>query len=292
MAHDLTLIGFGEAGSCFAIAGGWGARARVYDRLTDAAATRRAKQEDYARAGVAGVESLAEAVEEAGLIISVVTADQALAVAEAGARSLPPGAFFCDMNSAAPATKRKAAAAIEAASAHYIDVAVMAPVDPCRLAVPLLASGARGGEAAALLAALGFTDVHMVGAEVGRASTIKMIRSVIVKGIEALTAECSLAAEAAGVRDEVFASLDASWRTQGWEDRAGYNLERMLRHGRRRAAEMEEVVKTLDDLGTGSAMSRAASERQREIGELGLAGSAALADCLVALRGGRKDRAA
>jgi hypothetical protein len=89
---------------------------------------------------------------------------------------------------------------------------------------------------------------------------------VMVKGLEALTAECFLAAEAAGVRDAVAASLDASWREESWAAKADYNLERMMEHGTRRAAEMEEVVRTLDALGTGSAMSRSTAARQRTIG--------------------------
>jgi 3-hydroxyisobutyrate dehydrogenase-like beta-hydroxyacid dehydrogenase len=287
----LTLIGFGEAGNCFAMAGGWGSGAGAYDRLTDDPTTRAAKRRDYARAKVAGADSLGEALQDADLILSLVTADQALAVAEASVASIAAGALFCDMNSVAPATKRKAAAIVEAAGGRYVDVAVMAPVQARRMAVPLLLSGRHCGEAAARLAALGFADVRAVGTEIGRASAIKMIRSVMVKGIEALTVECALAAEAAGLRDEVFASLDAGWPARSWWDRAGYNLERMLLHGSRRAAEMEEVVSTLETLGTGSAMSRAASERQREIGRLGLAASTGLADVLDAMVERKRDRA-
>ena len=97
-----------------------------------------------------------------------------------------------------------------------------------------------------------------------------MIRSVMVKGIEALTAECVLAADAAGVIEEVLASLDASPPQPGWHARADYNLDRMMVHGLRRAAEMEEVVKTLDALGTGSEMTRGTVARQRALGSLGL----------------------
>jgi 3-hydroxyisobutyrate dehydrogenase-like beta-hydroxyacid dehydrogenase len=201
--------------------------------------------------------------------LSLVTADQALAVAEAAAALIAPGALFCDMNSVAPQTKQAAARAIEAAGAHYVDVAVMAPVDPARLNVPLLLSGAQAGAAEVGLRALGFGKMRVVGADVGRASSIKMIRSVMVKGIEALTAECVLAADAADVLDEVLASLDASEKAKPWGARADYNLDRMLVHGLRRAAEMEEVVKTLDGLGTGAAMTRGTVARQRAIGALG-----------------------
>jgi 3-hydroxyisobutyrate dehydrogenase-like beta-hydroxyacid dehydrogenase len=115
---------------------------------------------------------------------------------------------------------------------------------------------------------LGFTT-RIVGTAIGDASAIKMIRSVMVKGIEALSAECALAAHAAGVEAEVLASLDRSWKEQSWAERFDYNLDRMLIHGLRRAAEMEEVVKTLDGLGTGSQMTRGTVQRQRAIGAIG-----------------------
>ncbi len=269
MEIKLGLIGFGEAGRTFATAGGWH-DARVYDRLTDGADSRGAKHADYAAAGIAGCESLVGAIEGASIIISLVTADQALAVAADAAATIAPGTLYCDMNSVAPDTKRAAAGLIDAAGGHYVDVAVMAPVDPARLSVPLLVSGIYAKDALAALRTLGFVEVTIVGDEIGRASSIKMIRSVMVKGIEALTAECALAAAAAGVSVEVLASLDASERAKPWDERVDYNLDRMMVHGLRRAAEMEEVAKTLDALGTGSAMTRGTVERQRAIGELGL----------------------
>ncbi len=271
METMLALIGFGEAGRTFATAGGWSG-ARVHDRLSDGAGTEGSAgmRAAYAMAGVAGCDRLADAVRGTPVILSLVTADQALAVATAAAAAIAPGALYCDMNSVAPDTKRAAARMIEAAGGHYVDVAVMAPVDPARLSVPLLLSGDRADAARVALAALGFTRIDIVGDEVGRASSIKMIRSVMVKGIEALTAECALAAAAAGVSAAVFASLDASDRPKPWSERADYNLDRMMIHGLRRAAEMEEVVKTLDALGTGSSMTRATVVRQRAIGKLGL----------------------
>ena len=270
MEQEVGLIGFGGAGLAFATAGGWDARAHVFDCKTESAADREAMIAAYAQAHVLGARFLEDALSGVGLVISLVTADQALSVAEAAAECIAPGAIYCDMNSVAPQTKQAAARAIEAAGGHYVDVAVMAPVSPAGLSVPLLISGSAAEEAKARLGALGFADVRVVGEAVGRASAIKMIRSVMVKGLEALTAECVLAAEAAGVRDEVLASLDASEKARPWSERADYNLERMLVHGLRRAAEMEEVVKTLEALGTGAAMTRATVERQRAIGTLGV----------------------
>ncbi|MGE0775252.1 MAG: DUF1932 domain-containing protein [Sphingomonadaceae bacterium] len=268
MESRIGLIGFGEAGHTFAMAGDWASAAHVFDIKTDSDRNGRAMRARYADAGVTGHDSLADAVGQTDLVLSLVTADEALAVAESVAACITPRTLYCDMNSVAPQTKQAAATLIEAADGYYVDVALMAPVNPARMAIPLLLSGSEAEAAADRLGQLGFTNRQTVGASVGRASSIKMIRSVLVKGIEALSAECVLAADAAGVLEEVLSSLDASEKAKPWQARADYNLDRMMIHGLRRAAEMEEVVKTLDALGTGSVMTRGAVERQRAIGLL------------------------
>jgi 3-hydroxyisobutyrate dehydrogenase-like beta-hydroxyacid dehydrogenase len=252
MDSTIALIGFGEAGSTFVRAAGWGEQARAWDLLPA-----RRMNADSAEAALDG----------ANLVLSLVTADQALAVAQDYAQYLAPGALWCDLNSVAPATKRAAALVIEAAGGRYVDVAVLAPVEPARLAVPLLLAGPAAPDAEAALRSAGFSNVRAVGSEVGKASAIKMIRSVMVKGIEALTDEMMAAAEAAGVADEVLASLDASEKALPWQSRAAYNLERMHTHGARRAAEMEESAKTLLALGVAPVMTRGTVYRQRQAGE-------------------------
>lgn len=261
----LTLIGFGEAGQAFALGAQWGQRARAFDIKTDARETRDAKYADFLRAGVQGEDLVSAALTGAPTILSLVTADASLAVAQTAAAHLARGALYFDMNSVAPQTKCAASAAIEAAGGRYVDVAVMAPVYSAQMSVPLLVSGPHAADGAAALAALGFTDVRMVGDAVGRASTIKMLRSVMYKGVEALTAECLIACQKAGVTDEVLASFGNDWSEQ-----ADYRLDRMMVHGLRRAAEMAESVKTLEGLGVEPLMTRGTVERQSAIGALGL----------------------
>lgn len=252
----LTLIGFGEAGQTFAKGSLWAGSARGYDIDP----TRKIAMAEH---GIRPGATAAEALSRTPLVLSLVTADQALIAARDYARHLAAGAIWCDMNSVAPETKRSAAQAIEAAGGRYVDVAVLAPVEPARLAVPLLLSGPAAREAARALGEAGFTNISMVGTEIGRASTIKMVRSIMVKGIEALTGEMMAAADAAGVTREVLASLDASAREESWQTRAAYNLERMATHGNRRAAEMEEVAKTLAALDIEPAMTCATIALQR-----------------------------
>lgn len=270
---SIAFIGFGEAAQAFVE--GWGhdrpGRIVAYDRKTEDPATRAAKLSDYQRCGVQHADTLAEALKGQGLVISVVTADQARLVAKDAAGLMDAGALFCDFNSVSPDTKREAAQAVQAAGKHYADVAVMAPVRPALNKVPILISGPHAPIAAAALQSANFAHLRVVDGDVGAASSIKMIRSIMIKGIEALSAECVLSAIAAGVEKEVIASLNASEPGADWEKRADYNLDRMMVHGLRRAAEMEEVVKTVDALGIGGIMSRSTTQRQHAIGALGVA---------------------
>jgi len=256
IAPKVALIGFGEAGSTFARAGRWSGHAKGWDVMPE-------RRELMAACEVDAAPDAAAALADVEIVLSLVTADSALPAARYYAALLAPGALWCDMNSVAPDTKREAAAAIEAAGGRYADVAVLAPVDPAGLNVPLLIAGNHAEEAQQKLAALGFSRTRVVGEEIGRASAIKMIRSVMVKGLEALSSECAAAADAAGVFDEVMASLDASEKAIPWAERVAYNRERMETHGLRRAAEMEESAKTLLGLGVEPVMTRGTVQLQR-----------------------------
>nr|BAB88740.1 ORF2 [Sphingomonas paucimobilis] len=267
MSPRIALIGFGEAGRTFAAAGEWRATVRVFDIKTLDPATAPAMRAAYAAHGVIGCETLAQALDGADIVLSLVTADQAAPAAQAAAQDIPPGALFCDLNSVSPGTKTRNAAVLEAAGGRYVDVAVMSPVQPAALTAPLLVSGPHGEDGAAMLRSIGFSKVQPCGASIGAASATKMVRSVMVKGIEALTAEMLLAGRAAGVTDGVLRSLGGDW-----PQKADYNLDRMLAHGTRRAAEMEEVVATLSELGIDPLMTRGTVARQRAMGTL-LAGA-------------------
>ena len=254
---QISLIGFGEAGTTFARAGGWEADARVFDVADKVAAC--------AEAGTICCATAQAALVGADAILSVVTADAALTVAQDAAKLMAPGALFFDMNSVAPNTKREAAAAIEAAGGRCWEVAGRGPGDTTPLARPPVWCCPPQAPPASMLTALGFTKVRIVGDDVGRASTIKMLRSVMYKGVEALTAECLLACEAAGVTDEVLGSFGNDWSTG-----ADYRLDRMMGGGAPPPAGKAEVVKTLEALGVAALMTRGTVERQAQLGGLGI----------------------
>lgn len=274
MSDDLTIscIGYGEAAQAFVA--GWGpdraAAIAAFDIKTTASAlVQAAKRADYQRTGVRGCETLAEALRGATMVFSLVTADQAARAAARAAAVLPKGALFLDCNSCAPGTKRHSAEVIEAAGGRYVDVAVMAPVHPKLHKTPLLISGPHAAEAQAALAGLGM-EAKIAEGPVGTASSIKMIRSIMVKGMESLFTECVLAGRKAGVDDVVLDSLDVTFPGFDFKGKAAYMLERSMTHGIRRAAEMREVALTVQELGLSSDMASATVEWQQRLGDLTL----------------------
>ncbi|MCF8478913.1 MAG: DUF1932 domain-containing protein [Rhodospirillum sp.] len=273
-AAKIALIGFGEAGQAFVK--GWGAsraaRTWAYDLKTDnvESAVRDAKRADYVSLGVTGCATPAEALDAAGVVVCVVTADQAGKAAEAAAKRIAPGTFYFDCNSCAPGTKRGNAEVIEAAGGRYVDTAVMAPVYPKMHKTPLLLSGPNAVEALTVLAALDMDNAKTVEGPVGSSSSIKMIRSVMMKGMEALFLECVLAGRRAGVDGMVLDSLDVTYPGFDFKAKAAHMMERAMTHGIRRAAEMREVALTVEDLGLGGVMASATADWEQRIGDLAI----------------------
>jgi 3-hydroxyisobutyrate dehydrogenase-like beta-hydroxyacid dehydrogenase len=194
------------------------------------------------------------------VVISAVTADQAETVAEQAARYLRRDQIFFDVNSASPATKARAARAVEEAGARYVEGAVMAAVAAPGLLVPILAGGPAAAEAAELLNRLGM-NVTAVSAEPGRASAKKLCRSIMIKGMEALIIDCAAAAKRWGVEREVYASLAETFPSIDWPKLATTMPARVRRHGVRRAAEMREAARMLEDLGRDPSLSLAVADR-------------------------------
>lgn len=270
-SRKIAFMGFGEAARAFAK--GWADRDDVrfsaYDIKTDAGGAEAAAMRDaYAASGVGGCDTPGDALEGAEMVFSFVTADQAVRAAESAAPVLPAGALFCDCNSCSPQDKVASARAIEGAGGRYVDVAVMAPVHPGLHRTPLLISGAHADEAQDVF---GDLDMQATLAEgpVGRASSIKLTRSIMVKGLEALMAECLAAARAADVVEPVLASLKVSHPGIDWDEFSTIGQERMALHGIRRAAEMRAAADMVARLDLPNDMARGTAEWEARIGGQG-----------------------
>lgn len=263
MTLRLALIGFGEVGSIFAtdfLATG-AAEVATYDILFDDRERRAACLAKAQAVGAAAAADARSACAGADIVISAVTASAAEEVAVAAGQYLDPGQIFFDINSAAPATKQRSARALERGGAHYVEGAVMAPVSPQRIKVPILAGGAAAVTTAETLNALGMA-IRPVATEIGRASATKLCRSIMIKGIEALILDCLRASRVHGVEADVFTSLAATFPGQDWAELAVHMAGRVHQHGIRRAAEMREAADMLAALGLDPTLCRAVADAQ------------------------------
>jgi 3-hydroxyisobutyrate dehydrogenase-like beta-hydroxyacid dehydrogenase len=264
----VCFIGFGEAGQAMAsgLRESGIERIAAWDILFPVAEGARLKVAGEI-IGVRLANSAADAVAETDMIVSAVTAASSLEAAQSVAPHLAGNPYYLDINSVSPGRKQATAKLLDG-KARYVDVAVIAPINPLRHRTPLLISGPHAEAVSPLLRELEM-QLTVVDAATGSAAAIKMIRSVMIKGIEALTLECFLAASRAGVLDAVTASLKNNYPGLDWTKMSAYNLERMASHGERRAAEMEESAATLRELGLDPLMAEATVKRQREMGALG-----------------------
>jgi len=255
-----ALIGFGEAGSIFGedlVAAGH--EVAMYDVLRDSSSAMREKAR---RVRVRAAESFEGAVGGADVVISAVTASSSSDVAAEAAAVLRAGQVLLDINSVSPAKKLANAALVEAAGADYVEAAVMAPVPSQRLRVPMLLGGKRAGEVAQALRDVGM-NATALSDKIGVASAVKMCRSIVIKGLEALTLESMLAARRFGAERQVLESLNGTFPGMGWTGKLpDYLISRVAEHGVRRAAEMREVAQTLSDVGVDPVMASATAERQ------------------------------
>ncbi len=210
----------------------------------------------------------ANAVRGAQLVISSVTAEQGLEAAKSVVGGIEPGAFFVDVNSVSPGVKRASAEAVNAAGGRYVEAAVMTAVPPHRIASPMLLRGPHAADFLEVAAPLGFR-AKVYSIDYGKASAVKMCRSVMIKGMEALITESMLTARRLGVEDDVLASLGETLPAPDWEAFARYMLTRSLQHGKRRAEEMREVARTVSEAHIEPLMSASIARRQDIAAELG-----------------------
>jgi 3-hydroxyisobutyrate dehydrogenase-like beta-hydroxyacid dehydrogenase len=211
--------------------------------------------------------SHAELAASADFIVSAVTASQAVPVAQACAPTIKRDAWFLDFNSASPGAKQRAAALIDGHGGRYVEGAVMTSIPPYRLKVPLLLGGKGAAQLAPLLVALGF-NAKAASDELGVASAVKMCRSVMIKGLEAMVIESFTTARAYGVEDAVLASLSETFPGINWEKQGAYFFQRVIEHGRRRSEEVREVAETVREAGLTPWSAQGTAERQAWMADL------------------------
>ena len=272
--EHIGLIGYGEVGKIFCAGllkqlGVTGVGA--WDLKFAQAETQATERAHAAQAGIDAHSCMQALCEDSELILSAVTASATLAVAQEAAAFLRPGTIFLDLNSASPGTKQQAATLIEAAGGHYVEAGVMTSVPPYGIRVPMLLGGVRATALARALTGWGM-DAKVVSDRIGVASAIKMCRSVMIKGLEALVIESYSTARAYGVEDHVLPTLQETFPGIDWSAEGAYFFSRVAQHGQRRAEEMRESAHTVREAGFQPFMAAAIAEKQQWVADEAKAG--------------------
>lgn len=263
----IALIGYGEVGRILAEDLAPAGHTLTAHDLKLADDRGHALRAHAAGLGVRLAASHADAVQGAELVVSAVTASQAVTVAEACAPALAAGAFFLDFNSASPGAKCRAAERVNAAGGSYVEGAVMTSVPPYRIQVPLLLGGPDAAALEPIVNGLGFA-AKVSSPQLGVASATKMCRSVMIKGLEAMVIESFTTARHYGVEDAVLASLAETFPGIDWEKQGAYFFQRVIEHGRRRSEEVREVAQTVREAGLEPHSASGTAERQAWVADL------------------------
>jgi 3-hydroxyisobutyrate dehydrogenase-like beta-hydroxyacid dehydrogenase len=265
----LGLVGYGEIGSTL----GQGLRdaglkeIASYDKYAFDGPYSGLIQSRAKKAGVTLVRSNAELAETVDLIFSVTPGSASLESAEAFAPHLDSRHTFLDFASATPKVKLGVAERLSGTGALLGDGSIMGtPKNGYSMA--MLASGPAGQRVCDLLVPWGM-QITFVGERLGTASGIKILRSVLIKGIEALTDEMLLAARHYGLDEAVLASA-AKTLTRPWMDTVESLTPSGVIHAKRRAEEVEMAAEAVEDAGIEPIMARATAARLRWKEQLGL----------------------
>ena len=271
----IALLGFGEAGSAIArglcVEGGWRGpskpgdnaprRVIAIDTALDKDARGTALGETARALDVAIEDHYGAALSEADLVISAVQGEFARDAAAAAAPLLKKGAHFLDLCTVTGKMSDEDRAEIESGGGRYIDVAVMGGFFKQGITAPLLVAGQEAEAAVAWMNASGFVAT-LLGPKPGSASSVKMLRSVLVKGIEALGVEALVTARRQGILDEVLGCLgDADDMTLGGF--IAMLVQTHIVHAHRRWEEMGLVARTLRETGVDPLMTEAIERSHR-----------------------------
>ncbi len=270
--ESVGFVGFGEAARCFAAAfsEGLSGGTRVFcDGPRHSPPYDEAFLREISEAGATAVASLAELVRSCDVIFSAVTVDQAALVGTAIIENADSQRLVVDVNAATPSVKRRLAALADNAGVRYVDASIMGAVSIYGHGVQLICSGEGARDLDDALRPFGF-DVQVLEGPAGAGAGVKMLRSVVTKGMEALLVEALTAARALGIVESAFAGICGPMDATTYSDFAVMCIKTDVLHAGRRAIEMQEISTELEQIGLDPIMTNATTKRLTASARLGL----------------------
>ncbi|WP_423455546.1 NAD(P)-binding domain-containing protein [Ottowia sp. VDI28] len=219
--------------------------------------------DEAARARAEGIGAVwsatAQGLRHAQVVFSAVTPMAAVSAAQACAPELAPDAVYVDLNSMGPVQKRAVADAVARAGRKFVDGAVLgAAADGIRM--PIILAGPEAQRVAGSLSLFGM-NARAVGHEPGQASAIKIVRSVLAKGLETLYVEALLAATRMNVEQEVLGTFCDWLDARPAAATAELLVTTHLLHAQRRMHELDMSIEAVREAGVEPVMARAVRNR-------------------------------
>ena len=267
----IAFIGFGELGAALAERLGHSGvhemRAWTRERSDPASAAALARR--LRSAGVERCASLQEALRGADAVLCVVPGTASRALTKRSAAFLDEGALYVDLTATPVADKEVGAEVVGLAGGRFVDAAVLGTVAVPAVTVPIVASG-RGAREWQELARCEGLSVETLDGPAGRATQLKLLRSVYMKGRDALVVETLLAARRCGLEDRVIASIEGAAERVPFASLADRVLRSLAIHAARRAAELRDSGDAVLATGVDPLLARAGAEVLRRVADAGL----------------------
>ena len=268
----IGFIGFGEAAYYLALGlkeeglGGIRAADAMQDHPTRGALVRD-------RAREAGVELLPDnraVAEWADMVWCVTPAQFARAALESVLDVLRPEQLYVDLSSSTPAAKAALGELAAGTGVRFADGAMLGSLPASRHKVQIIACGP-GAEAFKEAMDPWGMKIQLHPGAPGAACAIKLVRSIYMKGLEALLLELLEGAEAYGVTEDVLPTVCATMDKDPFREILDRLVTGMAIHCKRRGDEIRGSVEMLREAGIDPWMCEAAAQRHQALEPYGFA---------------------
>lgn len=265
------FVGFGALAQAFAagLADRGVREIAAYLRPSGDAASTQARAKRLGAAGVRSCSSVEELVASTDVVVSAVPAAAAVEVAERAVVRLAPGALYVDPAPLAPSQKLALAGRIGDVGGVYVDVAVLGTVNVDGHGVPMMAAGPGAARWAALAESYGFRVSVLDGAP-GQASLVKLLRSVYMKGRDALILEMLVAAGRHGIADTVVASIGGAAEQVSFTELTTRVMGSLALYAERRSVELAASAELVAQAGLEPLVAAAGAARLQWMADLGV----------------------
>jgi 3-hydroxyisobutyrate dehydrogenase-like beta-hydroxyacid dehydrogenase len=267
----IGIVGYGEAGQAIAqgLCSNRGSSISVFDIKFNDEELRESLRLRAQEQGVIVEDDMGSLIANNGMILSLVTGEVATQVVRDSLSFIKEGKVYVDMNTVSPRKKILMGELIEQKGGSFIEVAILGAIASYGFKSPMLVCGKRANQLVNVFAKMGF-NVKFVSTEIGKASYLKMLRSVFAKGVEALLLEMLVAAKRCDLVEPLMGAIVEHMDHSSFNDIANTWLTTNAIHAERRTEEMEHVIETLNELNMKPIMAEATRDRLRTSVQSGL----------------------